>query len=153
MPRTAMLRSTHEHGPILHFPIRESTGETGWDWPKLTKKQLQRAVPASWKKEWDCHTRFVALSRTLGNRSTAQLRGQNMTSDRDALFAIAQRIAEVENRIGQLRDRVSRLKSEGCDTSQAEQTLQIVSGNLTNLYTRQSVVRRSVWARHSSKAG
>ena len=76
-----------------------------------------------------------------------------MTSDRDALFAIAQRIAEVENRISQLRDRVTRLKSEGGDTSQAEQTLQVVSGNLANLYTRQSVARRSVWARHSSKAG
>jgi hypothetical protein len=76
-----------------------------------------------------------------------------MTSDRDALFAIAQRIAEVENRISQLRDRVTRLKSEGGDTSQAEQTLQVVSGNLANLYTRQSVVRRSAWARHSSNAG
>ena len=76
-----------------------------------------------------------------------------MTSDRDALFAIAQRIAEVENRISQLRDRVTRLKNEGGNSSQAEQTLQIVSGNLANLYTRQSVVRRSVWAWRSSRAG
>jgi hypothetical protein len=50
-----------------------------------------------------------------------------MTSDRDALLAIAQRIAEAENRVGQLRERVERLKIEGSDASQAQETLQVVS--------------------------
>ena len=55
-----------------------------------------------------------------------------MTSDRDALLAIAQRIAEAENRVGQLRERVERLKIEGSDASQAQETLQVVSRNLGN---------------------
>ena len=75
-----------------------------------------------------------------------------MTNDRDALVAIAQRIAEAENRVSHLRDRVERLKSEGSDASQAQETLQVVSRNLGNLYVQQSVMRRSVWAWHSAKA-
>ena len=76
-----------------------------------------------------------------------------MTNDRTALLAIATRIAETENRVSQLRERVERLKSEGSDASQAQETLQIVSRNLANLYVQQSVMRRSVWAWHSTKAG
>ena len=76
-----------------------------------------------------------------------------MTYDRAALLAIATRIAETENRVSQLRERVERLKSEGSDASQAQETLQIVSRNLANLYVQQSVMRRTVWAWHSAKAG
>jgi len=76
-----------------------------------------------------------------------------MIRDRDALVAIAQRIAEAENRVGQLNDRVTRLKTEGSDISQAQDALQIVSRNLANLYIQQSVLRRSVWASRWAKAG
>ena len=76
-----------------------------------------------------------------------------MTSDRASLLAVAERIAEAENRVAQLRVRVERLKFEGSDASQAQDTLQIVSRNLGNLYVQQSVMRRTVWAWHSAKAG
>ena len=76
-----------------------------------------------------------------------------MTNDRTALLAIATRIAETENRVSQLRERVERLKTEGSDASQAQDTLQVVSRNLGNLYVQQSVMRRTVWAWHSAKAG
>jgi len=76
-----------------------------------------------------------------------------MIRDRDALVAIAQRIAEAENRVSQLNDRVRRLKSEGSDTSQAQEALQIVSRNLSNLYIQQSGLRRSMWASRWAKAG
>ncbi len=39
------------------------------------------------------------------------------------------------------------------DTSQAQETLRVVARNLANLYVRQSVMRRTVWAWHSTKAG
>ena len=76
-----------------------------------------------------------------------------MIRDRDALVAIAQRIAEAENRVSQLNDRVTRLKSEGSDTSQAHEALQIVSRNLSNLYGQQSALRRSMWESRWAKAG
>jgi hypothetical protein len=76
-----------------------------------------------------------------------------MIRDRDALVAIAQRIAEAENRVRQLNDRVTRLKREGSDTSQAQEALQIVSRNLGNLYIQQSALRRSAWACRWAKAG
>ena len=75
-----------------------------------------------------------------------------MTNDRTALLAIATGIAETENRVSQLRERVERLKSEGSDASQVQETLQIVSRNLANLYVQQSVLRHTVWAWHSTKA-
>jgi hypothetical protein len=75
-----------------------------------------------------------------------------MTGDRDALIAIAQRIAEAENRVVHLRERVERLKEEGSDASQAQETLQVVSRNLGNLYVQQSVMRRTAWAWHTAKA-
>jgi two-component sensor histidine kinase len=76
-----------------------------------------------------------------------------MSVDRIALVAIAERIAETENRVDQLRQRVERLSREGSDTSQAQETLRVVARNLANLYVRQSVMRRTVWAWHSTKAG
>ena len=75
-----------------------------------------------------------------------------MTTDRAALVTIAERIAELENRVSQLRERVERLKGEGSDATQAQEALAVVSRNLSNLYVRQSVMRRAVWAWHSSKA-
>jgi hypothetical protein len=76
-----------------------------------------------------------------------------MTTDRAALVAIAERIAETENRVSQLRERVERLNSEGSDTSQAQEALVVISRNLANLYLRQSVMRRTAWAWHATKAG
>jgi hypothetical protein len=76
-----------------------------------------------------------------------------MTKDRIALLAIADRIAEAENRVSQLRERVERLRSEGSDAAQAQDTLQVVSRNLGNLYIQQAVMRRAGWAWHSTKAG
>jgi Flp pilus assembly secretin CpaC len=76
-----------------------------------------------------------------------------MNLDHDALVTIAQRIGEAENRVSQLNDRVLRLKSEGSDTSQAQEALQIVSRNLGNLYIQQSTMRRSAWAHRWAKAG
>jgi hypothetical protein len=76
-----------------------------------------------------------------------------MTNDRTALLAIATRIAETENRLDLLRQRVERLKMQGSDATQALEMLQVVSRDLTNLYVQQSVMRRSVWAWHSTKAG
>jgi hypothetical protein len=76
-----------------------------------------------------------------------------MITDRAALVALAERIAETENRVSQLRERVERLNSEGSDTSQAQEALLVVSRNLANLYLRQSVMRRTAWAWHATKAG
>ena len=69
-----------------------------------------------------------------------------MTDDRDARIAIAESIAEAENRVTQLRERISRLEGEGSDASQTQETLRVVSRNLANLYIRQSVMRRTLWA-------
>jgi len=76
-----------------------------------------------------------------------------MTKDRTALLAIAEEIAAAENRASQLRERIERLRKEGSDAAQAQETLQVVSRNLGNLYVQQAVLRRTVWAWHSAKAG
>jgi hypothetical protein len=76
-----------------------------------------------------------------------------MTNDRTTLLAIAERIADAENRITRLRTRIERLENEGSDASQAQEMLQVLSRDLGNLYVRQSVMRRTVWAWHSTKAG
>jgi len=76
-----------------------------------------------------------------------------MTNDRATLLAIAERIADAENRITQLRTRIERLESEGSDAAQAREMLEVLSRNLGNLYVRQSVMRRTAWAWHSTKAG
>jgi two-component sensor histidine kinase len=67
-------------------------------------------------------------------------------TDRSARLAIAERIAEAENRISQLRERIERLKTEGSDTWQASEALRLVSSELANLYHEQSMMRRSAWA-------
>jgi hypothetical protein len=79
--------------------------------------------------------------------------GGNMTNDRSTRLAIAERIAEAENRVSQLRERVERLKTEGSDAAQAQETLQVVSRHLGNLHVQQSVMRRTGWAWHFTKAG
>jgi hypothetical protein len=76
-----------------------------------------------------------------------------MTNDRGALLAIAERIADAENRITQLRARIDRLDDEGSDASQSQEMLQILSRNLGNLYVQQSVMRRTSWAYQFAKAG
>ena len=76
-----------------------------------------------------------------------------MTKDRIALLAIAEGIAEAENRASQLRERVERLRNEGSDAGQAQEMLEVVSRDLANLYVRQAVLRRTVWGWHSTKAG
>jgi len=67
-------------------------------------------------------------------------------TDRNARLAIAERIAEAENRLAQLRERVERLKTEGSDAWQASEALQLVSCELADLYLEQSRMRRSAWA-------
>ena len=69
-----------------------------------------------------------------------------MNSDRQALVAIASRIAEAENRVAQLRWRVDRLRNEGSDASQAIEAIHVISRDLADLYVQQSVMRRTVWA-------
>ena len=76
-----------------------------------------------------------------------------MTNDRATLLAIAERIADAENRITLLRTRIERLEGEGSDAAQAREMLEVLSRNLGNLYVRQSVMRRTAWAWHSTKAG
>jgi hypothetical protein len=76
-----------------------------------------------------------------------------MTNDRGALLAIAERIADAENRITQLRTRIERLRDEGSDSSQSHEMLQVLSRNLGNLYFQQSVMRRSAWTFHFAKTG
>ena len=68
-----------------------------------------------------------------------------MFVDRFGRLDVAERIAATENRLGKLRDRVVRLKQEGSDARQAEEMLQLVSGNLGQLYNRQSTMRRMGW--------
>ena len=47
--------------------------------------------------------------------------------------------------------RVERLKFEGSDASQAQDTLHVVSRNLGNLNVQQSAMRRTEWAWHSAQ--
>jgi hypothetical protein len=74
-----------------------------------------------------------------------------MTGDHDARISIAQAIAEAENRVSQLRDRVTRLTGEGSDASQAQETLRTVSCSLGNLYIQQSIVRQLALDTRSAK--
>src|SRR5436853_1018784 len=91
--------------------------------------------------------------RTLPTGRHNNPEGGNMTNDRGALLAIAERIADAENRITQLRTRIERLNDEGSDASQSHEMLQILSRNLGNLYVQQSVMRRTSWAYQFAKAG
>jgi hypothetical protein len=68
-----------------------------------------------------------------------------MPSDRYALVDIAGRIAAAENRLLRLRHRVDRLQREGSDARQEQEMLQLLSGNLGELYGRQSRMRRTSW--------
>jgi hypothetical protein len=61
------------------------------------------------------------------------------------LLRIAERIADTENRIDKLRDRVDRLRAEGSDASQADDLLDVTRGMLGQLYAHQSDMRRSAW--------
>ena len=62
-----------------------------------------------------------------------------MTTDREALIAVAERIAEAENRVGQLRERMTRLRDEGSDASQAREMLQVVSPAEETAETEESI--------------
>ena len=68
-----------------------------------------------------------------------------MPYDRYALADIAGRIAAAENRLQKLRHRVDRLQQEGSDARDAQELLEFLSGNLGELYSRQSNMRRSSW--------
>jgi len=68
-----------------------------------------------------------------------------MLYDRSALADVAERIAATETRLVKLRERVERLQQEGSDARQAEEMLQLLSGNLGELYSRQSNMRRTSW--------
>jgi predicted nucleic acid-binding Zn-ribbon protein len=69
-----------------------------------------------------------------------------MRHDSFALTDIAQRIAATENRVEQLRQRVERLEQEGSDATRDQHVLKALSGNLAQLYRRQSSLRQSRWA-------
>jgi hypothetical protein len=58
---------------------------------------------------------------------------------------IASRIAATENRVDKLRDRIQRLDAEGSDSHSARDLLDILQGNLHQLYARQTTLRRSQW--------
>jgi len=68
-----------------------------------------------------------------------------MPSDRYALADVAERIAVTENHLQKLRHRVNRLQEEGSDARDAQELLDLLSGNLGELYSRQSSMRRSSW--------
>jgi hypothetical protein len=68
-----------------------------------------------------------------------------MPYDRYALADIAGRIAATENRLQKLRHRVNRLQEEGSDPRDAQELLEFLSGNLGELYSRQSTMRRTSW--------
>jgi hypothetical protein len=68
-----------------------------------------------------------------------------MPYDRYALADVAERIAATENRLQKLRHRVNRLQEEGSDARDAQELLEFLSGNLGELYGRQSHMRRTSW--------
>ena len=61
------------------------------------------------------------------------------------LLGVAERIADTENKITKLRDRVERLKAEGSDATQAEELLDSARGALGQLHAHQSDLRRTGW--------
>jgi predicted nucleic acid-binding Zn-ribbon protein len=68
-----------------------------------------------------------------------------MPYDRYAPADVAERIAAAENRLQKLRHRVNRLQQEGSDARDAQELLEFLSGNLGELDSRQSNMRRSSW--------
>ena len=68
-----------------------------------------------------------------------------MPYDRSALADVAERIAATENRLQKLRHRVNRLQELGSDARDAQELLEFLSGNLGELYSRQSSMRRTSW--------
>jgi uncharacterized protein (DUF2164 family) len=68
-----------------------------------------------------------------------------MPYDRSGLADVAERIAATENRLQKLRHRVNRLQEEGSDARDAQELLEFLSGNLGELYSRQSDMRRTSW--------
>ena len=59
------------------------------------------------------------------------------------LLPIAERIADAENRLEKLAARIERLKEEGSDATDAEETLTSVRATLHQLYARQSGLRQN----------
>ena len=59
------------------------------------------------------------------------------------LLPIAQRIAAAENRLEKLATRIERLKEEGSDATDAEETLTSIRATLHQLYVRQSGLRQN----------
>jgi hypothetical protein len=59
------------------------------------------------------------------------------------LLPIAQRIADAENRLEKLATRIERLKEEGSDATDAEETLTSIRATLHQLYVRQSGLRQN----------
>jgi hypothetical protein len=68
-----------------------------------------------------------------------------MLYDRTCLVDVAERIASIENRQSKLRVRIKRLKDEGSDASQEEEVLNLLAGNLAQLYRAQASMRRTSW--------
>lgn len=95
-----------------------------------------------------CTCKVTALrmpNLRISVRPIAADEGSVMLYDRSALADVAERIAATETRLVKLRERVERLQQEGSDARQAEEMLQLLSGNLGELYSRQSNMRRTSW--------
>jgi hypothetical protein len=66
----------------------------------------------------------------------------DVASDR---VRVAERIAYTEDSIDKLRQRVTRLRAEGSDATQAEELLVVAKGALAHLHTHQSELRPRRW--------
>jgi hypothetical protein len=66
-----------------------------------------------------------------------------MRCDPADLHDVAARIAATENTLAKLRARIERLRLEGSDASQATELFDLMCSNLSQLYSRQSSLRRS----------
>jgi hypothetical protein len=59
------------------------------------------------------------------------------------LLPVAERIADAENRAEKLLTRIERLKEEGSDATDAEESLTSIRAALHQLYARQSGLRQN----------
>jgi hypothetical protein len=70
-----------------------------------------------------------------------------MLYDRSDLYDVAEQIAATEGRIARLQVRVSRLSTEGSDSTREHETLIALNSNLGRLYARQARMRSFTWRR------
>jgi hypothetical protein len=66
-----------------------------------------------------------------------------MRCDPAELHDVAARIAATENTLAKLRARIERLNLEGSDAREARELFDFMRSNLSELYSRQSNLRRA----------